>query len=101
MTDESTVKAQNHKKLILDAYYEVFSTEKGKVVLHDLMKSCFVMNDPFEPGHPDQTAHNLGRQSVLKRILLTLNTDPEEYQKFMDAINKEGNRYETQEKPFI
>ncbi len=51
------------------AYREVFSTPAGRRVLNDLLGFTHFNDDPLVPGMPDATAHTLGKQRVVRRIL--------------------------------
>lgn len=63
-------------------YKEAFSTESGKIVLNDLMKTFSVLDSTFDPD-PYIHAYNEGARSVVMRVLKTINTDPEAFQRML------------------
>lgn len=71
-------------------YHKVFGTEDGELVLHDMMKSCHMMEPSFDPN-PYETAFNEGARSVVLRILRTIKTDPDALLRMVE----QGNRKET------
>ncbi len=79
-----TKKAEKIRK-----YRELFSTDFGKEVLHDLCKSCHVYHSTFD-NNPQEMAYREGERSVVLRILRTINIDPLELDKLMRGqSNKE------------
>jgi hypothetical protein len=59
------------------AYKEVFSTELGKKVLHDLMRVHGVMR--AHPADPQAMALKEGERLVVLRILKLMETDPSQF----------------------
>jgi hypothetical protein len=57
------------------AYNAAFSGPHGEIVLLDLVGRHFVVSDPFVPGCPEQTAHNLGEREVVLRMMGILKMD--------------------------
>lgn len=62
---------------ITRAYKDVFNTESGTLVLHDLMERCFFFNPTYQSGDSHQMAFNEGARSTLLLILekLALTSD--------------------------
>ncbi len=56
-------------------YRQVFDTVLGRQVLKDLRKFCKMGQDILEPGDPNATAYNIGRQRVYLRIESILKMD--------------------------
>lgn len=78
---------------IITQYKKVFSSPDGKAVLHDLMKSNFMISTtPHVPGDDGSTFKNIGKQEVVKGILHLLKVDPEEFLKL--ANEQEGSHVE-------
>lgn len=71
------------------AYQEVFGTEKGKLVLRDLMNTFHVFDSSMSDT-PEETAFKEGERSVVLRIFKTINIDPEQ----LDKLVKEGQSAE-------
>ncbi len=51
--------------------YSIFEDGKGKLILEDLEKSCFMNDTPFATD-PYVTAFNCGKQDVYQRIILIM-----------------------------
>lgn len=81
---------ESKKAQLIRAYREVFSTDAGKLVLHDLAKSCHVYHSTMNPN-PHEMAYNEGERSVIIRILRTIEIDPFE----LDRLIKKGQSEET------
>lgn len=80
----------------LQAYRRLFSTDDGKLVLEDLMKSCYVKGsvvgkDPYE------TYYNEGARSVVLRIMQTVGITEAQ----IKQIAEEMDRREEEEQLFI
>lgn len=70
-------------------YRELFNSDSGKEILHDLAKSCHVYASTFDQN-PQEMAYREGERSVVLRILRTINIDPLELDKLMRGqSNKE------------
>ena len=74
------INREKKQKIMLSYYREVFNSENGKKVLHDMMKTFSVMDSTFDPD-PHIHAFNEGARSVVVRLLKTINTDPEALEK--------------------
>lgn len=79
---------QKKKKETLIAYREVFATEAGKKVLHDLIRSCNMLNTTMD-ANPHEMAYNEGARSVVLRILSTLKVDPIAFEKMLEGQPQE------------
>lgn len=77
------------KARVVRAYREIFNSEAGKVVLHDLAKSCHVYHSTMD-ANPNELAYKEGERSVVLRIIRTLNIDPFE----LDRLMKKGQSEE-------
>jgi len=79
---------KKEKKIVetINHYKETFTSEVGKKVLIDLIKSTNVMGTSFDID-PNQTAFNEGQKAVVLRILRTIETDPAQ---LIELINKAG-----------
>lgn len=65
---------KQREKILL--FKEVFGSEKGEAVLHELMKSSFLLS-PMATFNPTEMAYNEGRRSIVLQILQIIETDPE------------------------
>jgi hypothetical protein len=45
-------------------YRRVYRTPDGERLIHDLLRECGILENPLEPGQPDVTNMNIGRQSI-------------------------------------
>jgi hypothetical protein len=77
-------KKRETKELIF-AYKEIFESDKGQMVLRDLMQTFHVFNSTMSDT-PEETAYKEGERSVVLRIFKTINIDPSQ----LDKIVKEG-----------
>lgn len=68
---------ESKKVRLVKAYRELFSSDEGKEVLHDLCKSCNMYTSTFD-GNPHEMAYKEGARSVVLRILRTVDIDPHE-----------------------
>ncbi len=69
-------RAQEEAALI-DAYRQVFSGERGKVVLADILRRGGLMGTTFEPGEPESAAiFREGRRSLALELVEMVNRDP-------------------------
>lgn len=87
---ENVEKKQAIKKLNkLTAYKRVFSTQDGKVVLLDMMRSHFVLSSTFSGENTHESASKDGERMVVLRILKILNMDLSSLQKHIEEIEKD------------
>lgn len=70
-------KKQKAHLMMISKYSAVFGTDDGKAVLHDMMKSCGMLDSIFS-NDPQEHAYNEGQRNMVLRILRTINTDPAE-----------------------
>ena len=70
-------------------YKEIFSTEAGKEVLDDLMKSNYFFTST-QTGDSHETAFNEGRRSVILAILNYVSLDIEKIQQRMKDSYERG-----------
>jgi len=86
----------NREKKISDtiiAYRKLFDCEEGTRVLHDLIRSCWVLTSTFDPN-PNEMIYREGERAVVLRILRTLNTDPERILKMMEEGREQEAQYD-------
>jgi len=83
------------KRDLIITYKKLFSTDDGKKVLHDLMKSCHIMTSTLETD-PILMAHNEGARSIVLRILRTIQTDPDQMEALLKLGQSEGEEDEYQ-----
>lgn len=62
-----------NKRRLRKAYVDLFASEDGQLVLHDLMRSSGVLKSVFVPGKPDVTIFKQGEQNIVLRILALAN----------------------------
>lgn len=73
---------ESKKVRLVKSYRELFSSDEGKEVLHDLCKSCNVYNSTFD-GNPHEMAYKEGARSVVLRIMRTIDIDPHELDRML------------------
>lgn len=77
------LQGSNQRKIdILNAYKDVFSTENGKAVLYDMMKTSSMFGTVFD-ANPVQMAFNEGRRSFVSQLVQTLELDVQTLHKHM------------------
>jgi hypothetical protein len=74
-------------------YHEVFGTAQGKRVLHDLMKTHYVLSTTHVPMDGIATAHNEGERNAVIRILTILKTSPARMQRLMEEASNDVEEY--------
>jgi hypothetical protein len=74
---------------LIKAYRELFHSDAGKEVLHDLCKSCNVYASTMDTN-VHEMAFKEGARSVILRILKTIEQDPFE----LDRLIKKGQSEE-------
>lgn len=80
---------KRHKKAdLIRAYKNTFSSEEGKAVLHDLMRTFHVLNSTMDSS-TNEVMFKEGERSVILRILRTINTDANELEKI---LNEQDNK---------
>jgi len=85
----------NLRKKKLDqvaCYQAIFSSEDGKKVLYDLMRTHYIISSTFSKD-PYETALKEGERNTVLRILSILKIDPIQ---LLDGINKgieQDNQY--------
>lgn len=72
---------------LVRAYKNTFSTDEGKMVLHNLMKTFHVLNSTMD-ANPNEVMFKEGERSVVLRILRTIGTDPNELEKILNEQEK-------------
>lgn len=79
---------KRHKRAdLVRAYKNTFSTDEGKAVLHDLMKTFHVLQSTMD-SNPHEVAYKEGERSVVLRILRTINTDANDLEKILNEQDK-------------
>lgn len=73
---------RNERAERIRSYKRVFESDDGKVVLHDLMRSCHIFNSTMD-ANPTEHAYREGERSVVLRILKTINIDPSKLEEAM------------------
>lgn len=69
----NTAPKRRTKQQLTAAYKHVFSTEDGKLVLHDLLRSCHALKSSYCRENTHDTAFAEGQRNVALRILGFLN----------------------------
>lgn len=80
---------ESRRVALVKAYRELFHSDVGKEVLHDLCKSCNVYTSTMD-ANPHEMAFKEGARSVVLRILKTIEIDPFE----LDRLIKKGQSEE-------
>ncbi|HKJ72946.1 MAG TPA: hypothetical protein VKA19_02415 [Alphaproteobacteria bacterium] len=80
MADSEQRKPTQAEKLASD-YAEVFGSEVGKRVLHDLLTHARVLDSSYEPGDPYGTHFHEGRRSLALHILTMMRMNEPDYHK--------------------
>jgi hypothetical protein len=79
---------KRHKKAdLIRAYKNTFSSDEGKLVLHDLMKTFHVLHSTMD-SNANEVMYKEGERSVVLRILRTINTDANELEKILNEQDK-------------
>lgn len=88
MLDKLKKKLISRRTETIQAYREFFSTKKGQIILHDLMKVTGFRYPSYKPGHTksEDMAFNEGRKSVVLQILQTVNASEEQIHKHLQVI---------------
>ena len=78
----------------IKAYLHVFNTDEGKLVLQDLMNSCYMNKSTFDEN-PYEMARMEGERNVALRILSVLGTDENKLvETFKDNSARDEQYYE-------
>lgn len=85
---ENDIKRKQLRKL--EAYHRAFTGPEGKIVLHDLIKTHYILQTTHVPMDPVATAHNEGERNAVIRILSILKTTPAKMQKMMEEASDEN-----------
>lgn len=80
---------ESKRARLIRAYREVFSSDEGKEVLHDLCRSCNVYSSTMDTN-ANEVIYKEGARSVILRILKTIEIDPFE----LDRQIKKGQSEE-------
>lgn len=72
----------------INSYRRLFSTEDGRAVIKDLMRSCHYHSSTLG-STPQETAYNEGMRAVVIRIFQTMNLTTEEVLKISQQMNAE------------
>ena len=72
---------------LVRAYKNIFDSEEGKLVLHDLMKNFHVLHSTMD-ANPNEVMFKEGERSVVLRILRTINMDANELEKILNEQEK-------------
>lgn len=90
MIEEQTKQRKRASKAAatISAYRRLFSTDDGKIVLADMMKSCHVSRSVVGPT-PYDTYFNEGQRSVVLSLMGTAGMTEVELKSRIDAMNKE------------
>jgi hypothetical protein len=73
-----------------EAYHRIFSSPDGKIVLHDMMKTHYVLSTTHVNNDPISTAHNEGERNAVIRILAVLKVTPAKMQRMMEEATDEN-----------
>ena len=89
----SEKKRSNKQVEMIKKYKAVFTTDVGKEVLYDIMKSGFMLNAEYK-GDPSEVVFREGARSIPTRILNLLKIDEGKYQNFLEERRQEEENYE-------
>jgi hypothetical protein len=89
MSDKQVKQARKQVTTIRD-YRQVFSSQAGKRVLHDLMSAHHMLGTSFVVKSELETVFNEGQRNVVLRILAKLNTNPEELEKHIEEYERDA-----------
>jgi hypothetical protein len=73
----------------ITAYMDLFSSDLGKLVLNDLIKSTRFLTTTHEVGDPYTSAFNEGQRALVARIIRTCNMNHEYLKEMLSQLNKE------------
>lgn len=74
MSAEETVRKMQERKreVLLSAWKNVLDSKEGRRVIWNILQTCNVGCNPFDPASERQTAYNLGKQEVAQRMIETI-----------------------------
>lgn len=79
---------ESKKSKLVRAYRELFQSDAGKEVLHDLCKSCHVYHSTMD-ANSNEMAYREGERSVVLRILRTIEINPYELDRKIKEYQEE------------
>ncbi len=70
--EEKRVREEERQRARNDANVlrKIMFTKEGRSWMYRFLESCKIFEDPFIPGMPDSTGHNLGAQNIGKQLWL-------------------------------
>lgn len=80
----SISKATRERTKVINAYRRLFSTDDGKIVLHDLI-NAFILPDG-EGRDPYETYKNIGARQAVLRILQTTKLSEEQITQMIEQM---------------
>jgi len=76
-------------KATLMAYRRLFSTDDGKIVMQDMMRSCYFFT-PTVGATPYDTAYNEGMRSAVLRLMSTSRLKEKEIEQLAASLTEES-----------
>jgi len=73
-------------------YYDVFTTDKGRLVLSDILERAHIFKSTFN-GNPHEAAFMEGERSLALQILAILDFKPDDVLKLLDEQRKYREKY--------
>ena len=67
-----TKKTIVHPAQVIAAYKDIFSSQSGKIVLHDLMKKGHMLKSTYAPTDPYSSAFQEGERNIVLKIMSNL-----------------------------
>lgn len=92
MTEPKVNKRSQAAGKTINAYRRLFSTEDGKLVLEDLMKSNFLGRTAIG-NDTHHTYYNEGARDLVLRILHTCNLQEKQIEMMINEMNKQTDEY--------
>lgn len=95
MADNVEKKQATKRFNLFAAYKQIFGSPTGQKVLHDLMKTHYVMASTFTSEATHETAFKEGERAVVLRILKLTQIDLSQMQKYIEEIEDNASRTES------
>ena len=76
LADKRPQEIEENRIVLVETYKSVFSSEAGRTVLYDLIRSCGVFDSSFN-SNSLKMAYNEGRRSAVLSLLSKLDSDVE------------------------
>lgn len=74
MSEENPIRRMQQRKqeVLLSSWENVLDTKPGRRVIWNILQTCNLGCNPFDPSSERQTAYNLGKQEVAQQIIETI-----------------------------